>query len=275
MQFNGGLGNAAIYAGRVVHVRHRPRQHKLSYDVFSLLLDLDELAQQSRSMRFFGHNRAALFSFWDEDHGNGEVGELKPWIAAQLIEAGLSFENLQVRVLCYPRILGYVFNPLTVYFCHDGGGSLRAVLYEVSNTFHERHTYVIPVEDGQAGSIRQSCAKNLYVSPFVPMACRYDFRIVPPGETTLVAIDESDAEGALLFASFAGKRRAFNDRSLLRIFFEYPLMTLKVTAGIHWEALRLWWKGVPVVRHHKAASRVATTIVSLKSPAPERSRKQG
>jgi DUF1365 family protein len=250
--------NSALYAGKVVHARLRPKRHKLSYRVFSLLLDLDEIAPLAAKLRLFAHNSAAVFSFHDRDHGDGS-GDLRAWVDAQLGAAGITLAAPKITMLCYPRIFGYVFNPITVWFCHDGD-DLKAILYEVHNTFRERRTYVIRVAPG-ANAIEQSCSKELYVSPFVPMDCAYKFHIEPPAERVLVAIDETDPQGLLLKASFAGARRPLSDGELLRALFAYPLMTLKVTAAIHWEALKLWAKGVPVFRHRKAPSRIATTIV--------------
>lgn len=250
--------NSALYAGKVFHARLRPRRHKLAYRVFSLLLDLDEIGELSRGLKLFGHNRAAVFSFHDRDHGDGS-GRLREWVEAQLHAAGICLAVPKISMLCYPRILGYVFNPLTVWFCRDGD-ELKAVLYEVHNTFKERRTYVIRVAPG-ANAIEQICAKELYVSPFVPMDCTYRFHIEPPGDKVVVSIDEADPQGLLLKASFAGTRQPLNDGTLLRALFAYPLMTLKVTAAIHWEAIKLWAKGVPVIRHRAAQARVATTIV--------------
>jgi len=257
-------GHSALYLGDVMHARFRPRRHKLHYRVFSLLLDLDELPAFSATSRLFGYNRRAVLSFWDKDHGDGETGGLRAWVEARLLEAGCFEAGMSLRVLCYPRILGYVFNPLTVYFCYAPDGALRAILYEVCNTFGERHTYVIAVSGDEPGPIRHGCPKELYVSPFLPMACFYRFHIEPPGEAILVRIDESDADGPLLVASFAGTRQPMTDRSLLGALLRYPLMTLKVTAGIHWEALRLWWKGVPIHRHQAADRPVASTIVTTR-----------
>lgn len=258
-------GQSALFLGEVMHVRSRPRRHRLHYHVFSLLLDFDELNALSGASRLFGYNRRAILSFWDTDHGDGSAGALRDWVEAQLREAGRLEDGMSIQVLCYPRIFGYVVNPLTVYFCYAAGGALRAILYEVCNTFGERHTYVIPVEDGATGPVRQGCAKELYVSPFMPMSCFYRFHIEPPDDRVLVRIDESDAEGLLLVASFSGRREPLSDRALLRALIRYPLMTLKVTVGIHWEALRIWWKGIPVHRHRTAAQRVATTIVASKN----------
>jgi len=259
-------GQSALFLGEVMHMRARPRRHRLRYRVFSLLLDFDELEAASASSRLFGYNRPAVLSFWDADHGDGSAGGLRSWIEDRLREAGRLERGMSIRVLCYPRILGYVFNPLTVYFCYASCGALRAILYEVCNTFSERHTYVIPVEVGATGPVRQGCAKELYVSPFIPMSCVYRFHIEPPTDRVLVRINESDAEGPLLVAAFSGRREPLTDRALLRALFRYPLMTLKVTAGIHWEALRMLGKGIPIHRHSAAASRVATTIVAGKTP---------
>lgn len=258
--------HSALFLGTVMHTRLRPRRHQLRYRVFSLLLDLGELPDVSATSRLLGYNRHAILSFWDADHGDGSVSGLRGWIEAQLAQADRLEDGMSIRVLCYPRIFGYVFNPLTVYFCHAPNGALRAILYEVCNTFGERHTYIIPVEAGASGPVRQGCAKELYVSPFMPMACFYRFHIEPPDEKVLVRIDESDAEGPLLIASFAGRREALTDRALLAALIRYPLMTLKVTLGIHWEALRIWWKGMPVHRHSAAAQKIATTIVAAKLP---------
>lgn len=251
---------SGIYFGTVVHSRHRPKKHSMRYRVFSLLLDLDELPALGAGMRLFGYNRTSVFSFFDKDHGLGDRGGLRAWVEMHLRDAGIEHQDVRIRVLCYPRIFGYVFNPLTVYFCEDREGNLLALLYEVCNTFQERHTYIIPAQTLQEGRVRHSCAKAMYVSPFVPMDCTYDFDITPPGERVKVAISERDSDGDLLFASFAGKKSPLSDRILLRALFTYPLMTMKVMAGIHWEALRLWLKGVPLHRHRPAASRVASSV---------------
>lgn len=255
--------SSALYPGDVVHVRSRPKKHRLSYRVFSILIDLDELPSLDRSLKLFGHNRRALFSVHDRDHGNGKEGELREWVEQRLQDAGLNVEAPRVTMLCYPRILGYVFNPITVYFCAHADGRLAAILYEVCNTFNERHTYIISVSNNEP-ILRHSCAKEMYVSPFVPMNCRYDFKIKPPAETVDIHIGESDEDGSLLFARFSGRRKALSDGALLQMFFTYPLMTAKITVGIHWEALRLWWKGVPIHRHKPAAA-VNTSSVILQN----------
>ncbi|MVT00229.1 DUF1365 domain-containing protein [Devosia marina] len=231
--------NSAIYVGHVVHQRHRPKKHHLRYRVFSLLIDLDELPVLNR-LKWFGHNRRALFSFSDADHGDGLA--LRDWVNRHLASEGLGPAG-RVRLLCYPRILGYVFNPLTVWFCDDASGRPLATIYEVHNTFRERHSYVLPASADQVAD------KAFYVSPFIDMNCRYEFRLTPPGDKVRIAIHETQDDRPLLYAAFTGDRHELTDAKLMRLFVTHPLMTLKVTASIHFEALRLIAKGIRIRWH--------------------------
>jgi DUF1365 family protein len=234
------MSQSALYPGWVMHRRIRPRHHRFKYRVFAMLLDLDELAALDRGLRLFAWNRSGLFSFHDRDHGDGH--DLRTWLDAKLALAGITADGPR-RVLCYPRIFGYVFNPLSVWFCHAGDGALKAIVYEVHNTYDERHTYVLPVGDDQR-LVRHGCAKGFYVSPFLSRDCAYQFRIRPPGKDVAIAIHEEEAGAPVLNASFAGTRRALSDGALLALLLTYPLMTLKVVAAIHYEAVRLMLKGV-------------------------------
>ena len=252
---------SALYFGTVAHHRLRPKRHNLRYRVFSMLIDIDELPALSRTLRLFSHNRFNLFSFYDRDHGVG-AGNLRAHVEAQLNEAGLDLGGGPIRLLCSPRMFGYAFNPLSVYFCHRPDGELGAILYEVNNTFGERHGYLIPVTEQAGRTISQSCDKNFYVSPFLAVEGRYAFRITPPGEAVVIHIDHMDSEGLLLQASFVGDRVALSDKSLIAAFVRYPLVTLKVIAGIHWEALKLWRKGVALHRRPPPPAH-PVTIVSL------------
>ncbi len=206
--------------------------------VFSLLLDLDEI--DTLNLRLFARNRPAVASFLDRDHGDG--GDARAWVRARLAEAGIDADG-PIRVLCYPRLLGYVFNPLSVWFCYAADETLAATIYEVHNTFGERHAYVL-----QAGAA-QECDKDFYVSPFLSADCRYDFRTVPPGDDVTIAIRESEGGAPVLNAAFRGRRRPLTDASLLSTLLRHPLMTLKVFAAIHYEAFRLWLKRVPLHAH--------------------------
>ncbi|RVT92004.1 DUF1365 domain-containing protein [Rhodovarius crocodyli] len=233
---------SAIYEGAVVHSRLRPVRHRLRYRMLNLLLDLDEMPGLSDRLRLFGHNRRALFSFHDRDHGDGSAVPLARQIDGWLAGAGLQTGG-RILALCMPRVLGMVFNPITVYFCHRADGTLQAMLYEVNNTFGQRHSYLLPVTD-QGPDIRQRCDKRFYVSPFMDMDQSYAFRLTRPGETVALGVEARDAGGPLLFAAFSGRRRDLSDAALLRSFLAHPLLALRVLAGIHWEALKLWRKGM-------------------------------
>jgi hypothetical protein len=236
---------SAIYEGWVMHRRVAPRHHRFKYSVFALLLDLDELPALDRASRLFKYNRGGVFSFQDRDHGPRDAKaspDLKRWLDGLLSDAGITAKGAR-RVLCYPRIFGFVFNPLSVWFCHDERDVLKAIVYEVHNTYEERHAYVLPVgEDTRL--VRHGCPKNFYVSPFLSRDCRYLFRIRPPGKDVAIAIHEEEAGRPILNASFAGERRPLTDGALLRMLLTYPLMTLKVVVAIHYEAVRLMLKGV-------------------------------
>ena len=241
------MNAAALYFGEVVHERKRPRLHKLRYNVFSMLLDVDQLDAISEKNKLFSYNRWSLFSLYDKDHGNPgrKQGSIAQWVRSKLEEAGLAAGSHRIDLLCYPRILGYVFNPLSVYFCYSETGNLCTIIYEVHNTFGERHAYVIKVDDNAASTIRQKGNKEFFVSPFIPMNCQYKFRIQPPDNDVRVGMRVEDKDGLLLTASFSAYRRPFDDRNLMLSFLRFPLMTIKVIMGIHWEALKLWRKNVP------------------------------
>ncbi|HUE65041.1 MAG TPA: DUF1365 domain-containing protein [Rhizomicrobium sp.] len=248
------VGTSSIYEGWVMHRRIRPRHHHFKYSVFALLLDLDELPALDRRLRLLKFNRGGLFSFQDRDHGPVEAGEprdLRRWLDSLLADAGIVAKGAR-RVLCYPRIMGYVFNPLSVWFCHDEQGFLKAIVYEVHNTYEERHAYVLPVGE-QTRLVRHGCPKNFYVSPFLPRDCHYQFRVRPPRDDIAVAIHEEEAGLPILNASFAGERRPLTDGMLLKMLLTYPLMTLKVVIAIHYEAVRLMLKGVRRYPHRAKA----------------------
>lgn len=249
----------SLFVGNVMHCRTRPKAHKLRYRVFTMLLDLDDLSHLDQESRLFGYNRFAPFSFYDRDHGDGKAGGLKRWVVDQLQKGGLTFENGRVLVMCYPRVFGYVFNPLTLYFCYRENGALAAILYEVANTFGERHTYVIPSPDGNDGMVRQACRKRFHVSPFLEQEGHYDFRINPPDEEVGVAIRFHDRAGPMLFATFCGSRRPFTTKTLFGALVSFPLMTLKIIGAIHYEALRLWLKGIPVFPHRAQAAKITSS----------------
>ena len=246
---------ASLYVGEVMHARLKPIGHRFSYRVMSLLIDLDRLKAADRQSPLFGVNRAALYSFREADHGDRDGSSLRAWAQRCAAERGIDLTGGRVLLLCYPRLLGYTFNPLSVYFCYSTDGTLALLIYEVRNTFGEIHPYVLPVTPDQISDagVRQSQEKLFYVSPFIEMTMRYHFRVLPPQDRVRLRILETDREGPLLAATFNGRRRALNTVELLRAFFALPLVTLKITAAIHWEALRLWAKGARLVPRHNAA----------------------
>lgn len=247
MTANGAPPRAAavLYRGEVMHQRLKPFGHRFAYSVFSLLVDLDRLDEAGRMSAFLSVNKPNLVSFRDRDHGELPGETARAYADRLLAEAGLERPAARVLLLCYPRILGYVFNPLSVYFAYDAGGKLVALIYGVRNTFGQRHSYVALVEpaDRSEAGIRQTRRKLFHVSPFVGMDARYHFRILPPGRSVRVRIHETEGGEPLLAATFAGTARPLDSSMLAGCLLQFPLLTWKIVAGIHWEALKLWLKG--------------------------------
>jgi uncharacterized protein len=239
------MSRSAIYFGTVTHKRLRPITHVLRYRVFSLFVDVDALTDLDVTSKLFGYNRARPVSIRDRDHGPGDGTPIARH-ARMLAATAPGGEAIgRIMMLCYPRLFGYVFNPITVYYCFGRDDALAVTIYEVSNTFGERHTYVMPVVGSNAV---QSCAKTFYVSPFNAVNGRYSFHAPPPADRLAVGVALKDEQGPILKAYVTGKRSAFDDRTLLRALVSLPLMTFKVIAGIHWEALRLRIKGLHLVK---------------------------
>ncbi len=235
-----------VYEGTVLHQRLRPKGHRFTYRVFSMLFDLDEIDVLDRSLRLFSRNRFNLFSFHDRDYANDGSRDTATQVRAMLREMGFGDACARIWLLCYPRLLGYVFNPLSVYYCHDEAGTLKLIVYEVTNTHHERKWYVIPAEPRGEGTYAQTCEKELYVSPFTTPTGNYEFKMIAPGHEVFVGVNLVEADGRTLVTWFRGEERPITDRGLLWLWLRYPLMTLKVTVAIHFEAARLWLKGVKV-----------------------------
>ena len=221
---------SALYFGRVMHKRLRPFVHRFDYRVFSLWLDIDAVGTLSQRLSLFSHNRWNVFSFFDKDHGARDGQPLRPHVESVLAEAGIDIDGGPINLLCFPRVLGYVFNPLSIYFCRHSDGSLRAILYEVSNTFGDRHSYLLPVDPARPADepISQACDKVLYVSPFIGMTSSYRFRVKAPDHRLSILIRQSVPEGEQLLATLTGRRAPLRDRQLARAFVTHPLMTLKV-----------------------------------------------
>jgi DUF1365 family protein len=247
---------AALYFGEVMHARLKPVGHRFSYRVMSLLIDLDRLDAADRQSPLFGVNRAALYSFQEADHGQRDSSRLRDYARNCAARCGIDLCGGRVLLLCYPRLFGYTFNPLSAYFCYRADGGLALIIYEVRNTFGDIHAYVLPVmpdEISDAG-VRQQQDKLFYVSPFIEMATRYHFRVLPPQDQVKLRILETDCDGPVLAATFNGRRHALTTAALLRSLFALPFVTLKIVAAIHWQALRLWLKGARLLPRRNIAA---------------------
>tara|TARA_B100000674_G_scaffold159863_1_gene127686 strand:- start:319 stop:1086 length:768 start_codon:yes stop_codon:yes gene_type:complete len=242
------MTNSCIYNGSVIHKRFKPKKHFFKYKVFSLLIDLSELNELNRKLKFFSINKFNLISFYEKDHGERDGSSLINWVKLNLSNNNISSENIKIKLLCYPRILGYVFNPLSIFFIYDKNDKLISILYEVKNTFGEQHTYVFKVESDEK-LIQNNCSKKFHVSPFIEMNCNYFFRILNPVESLSVIIDQYDKEGKILFASQDGKRTDLTNKNLMNSYLKHPLMTFKIiSCDIHFEAFKLWIKGIKFVK---------------------------
>jgi uncharacterized protein len=236
-----------IFFGRVMHARLRPRRNAFVYRVFFLQLPLSALDAARGPL--FSVNRWNLFSFRFADHGARDGSAPGPWIRALLDREGLRKADGEVVLQTFPRVLGYVFNPVSFWLCHDRGGRLRAVLCEVANTFGERHNYLLahPDERPIVHGDRLAARKVFHVSPFFKVDGSYQFEFRSEAGASHIAIDYTDAEGRVLLTSVSGAAARLSTRNLLRAFFGYPWMTAGVIARIHWQALKLWLKGVQYV----------------------------
>ncbi|WP_430442361.1 DUF1365 domain-containing protein [Shinella sp.] len=235
---------SALFPGHVTHARLRPKEHKLAYRIYSLLIDIDELDILDRRLRLFSVDRFNLFSFFVKDRGDRSGTNLRMQVERSMRAVGVEPDGGPIRLLTIPRLLGWAFNPLSVFFCHGHDGELRAILWEVDNTFGERHAYMIPVEERAGGEIVQHCDKEFYVSPFMDMDLRYTFRVSAPKDRLAIRIETYAWEGLVLTARHLAKRTELTDAALLRAFLTIPLLTPRVVGGIHWEALKIWLKGV-------------------------------
>ena len=232
--------NSCIYNGEVTHTRFKPVRHFLKYKTFSLLIDLDEINLLDKSIGIFSHNKFNIFSFYDKDHGDRDGGNLKDWVISNLKKFRIKENVTNIKVLCYPRILGYVFNPLSIFYCYEKD-KLVAIFYEVKNTFNEQHTYIFKIKNNE--EIIQKCRKKFYVSPFMDMETFYNFKLINPNDKLSVFIKQTDADGTILTATQTGDKKEFSYKQLAINFLKYPLMTIKIISSIHYEALLLWKKG--------------------------------
>jgi DUF1365 family protein len=233
-----------------MHLRFAPKIHHLELKFFMFYLDLDELDSLSKEILPFSHNRRNLYSFNDSDHEPAGENLLKDRILLFLRKHDIEIGPLgRIKLLTLPRVAGYIFNPISIYFCFDGQGKPVCSVAEVGNTFREKKLYLLrPEELAENGVFKKIVPKHFYVSPFSPLDLNFDFRFKIPGETLDIKVDDRDGEGKVLITSLTGKRKALNNRNLLWFSIKYPLVTLQVIFLIHWHALILWLKGAPFYR---------------------------
>ena len=231
---------SCIYNGVVTHTRFKPVKHFLKYKTFSLLIDLDEIDKLDKENLIFSFNRFNIFSFYNKDHGERDGRSLKTWVLKKLKKRNFNQNVNKIKLLCYPRIFGYVFNPLSIFYCYKDN-QLKAIFYEVKNTFNEQHTYIFEIKNNLKSEL--SCKKKFYVSPFMNMNTYYKFKLTKPNEKLFVSIKQLDSKGIVLTAVQQGEKKEFKSKQLITNFFNYPLMTFKIIIAIHFEAFLLWKKG--------------------------------
>ncbi|MCF4099143.1 DUF1365 domain-containing protein [Maritalea mediterranea] len=245
---------SAIYDGVVTHKRIRPVEHKLRYGVFNLFVDVEDLDNIARHVKLFSHNRHNLVSLFDKDFGDGSGQDLLGYLRNLAQQAEVNPEKLRFFMLAYPRILNFAFNPLTTYYGVERG-KIKVMIYEVRNTFAQRHTYVIPAGEEENGVIWQDCDKQFYVSPFNKVEGHYRFHVSKPAEELSLGIALKDHDGPLLNAFVHGTQKPLTDGQLLKSLARTGWMTLKVVIGINYEAFKLWAKGLRPKRKPDAPKR--------------------
>ena len=237
---------SCIYNGTVIHKRFKPKIHFFKYKVFSLLIDLSELDNLDKKIGFFSYNKFNLISFFDKDHGDRDGSSVISWVKKNLKENDVNCENIRIKLLCYPRIFGYVFNPLSIFYVYDKNDKLISLLYEVKNTFGEQHTYIFKIKENNL--LKHNCEKKFHVSPFIEMNCSYFFRTLKPADKISIIIDQYQLNEKILYASQDGKRTDFTTSELIKSYLKHPLMSFKVIAAIHFEAFKLWTKGIRFIQ---------------------------
>jgi len=251
---------AALYAGRVAHIRHTPFRHRFDYRIWMMSADLDQLDDIAKNSRLFSHNKPGLISIQDKDHGFRDGRPLRAFVEDALARENYSAFGAKIIFVTIPRLLGYAFNPISFYYCYDATGRLGAVLHQVKNTFGGQIGYLLPVHGD--GLIRQATAKGMYVSPFFDMAGGYRFALTPPDEKLAVSIQYGAPGQKRMTATMILNRRPFTDASTLRLLAEMPLAPMKVMMAIHWQALKLLLCGA---KFHKPPQMNHETVIAGES----------
>ena len=240
------IKNSFIYTGTVIHKRFKPKIHSFNYKVFSLLIDLSEIESMEKNLKIFSFNKFNIISFYNKDHGARDGSSIKDWVINNLKKNNIDTNDIKIKLLCYPRIFGYVFNPLSVFYIYDKNLNLISILYEVKNTFGEQHTYIFKTGI-RHNLLQHMCKKKFHVSPFIEMNCIYFFRLLKPGNKISIIIDQNDEDGKILYASQDGIKSDLTNVNLIKSYLKHPLMTFKIILAIHFEAFRIWTKGIKFI----------------------------
>ena len=249
---------SALYVGRLWHRRLSPRAHSFSYPVFMAFLDIDRLPELLRVSPFAGYNRWNWTAYCERDHFGDARKPLRLRIAADAAKNGVALADGPIFLLTHLRYFGYVFNPVSFYYCYDRAGNLSQVLAEVNSTFGESHNYWLTPANAResAAAKRYSTPKQMHVSPFMGMELEYDWIFTEPRERLVAHMNTVKDAKPFFDATLQLEQRPWSRRELHRALISYPFMTLRVIGGIHWEALKLWLKGVPVFTHPKKAAQL-------------------
>ena len=232
-----------LYTCDVMHRRYFPQKYRFKYKVFSFLLDIDR-CQHHKVSPILSFNRFNVFSICTKDHGARDGTEWRTWIDSVLDQHDLSNGKSHIKLLCFPRVLGYTFNPLSLWYCYGEDNKLYAIICEVRNTFGEHHHYVLHNHNQPyTESVKANKRKNFHVSPFINMNAEYRFTLDSPDDELKILINEYQDDALMLTASQLGQRKTVSTSHLLAQFFCLPFMTMKIMAMIHWQALKIVLRG--------------------------------
>lgn len=236
---------SCLYETQIMHCRIRPVRHQFRNKIFMFYLNLDQMDALTKRLFLLSHNRANVYSFWDEDHFKKDGLGIKEKVLAFLQEKGLQVDVKTIMLLTNVRTFGYLFNPVSFYFCFDSQGNPVCVVPEIGNTFKEIKPFFLGPKDWHKGTFISQQKKYFYISPFVKLDIPMDFQLSVPDQTLNIKIDDFDEQGKFLYTVMSGTSKALTNRQLFWMTLKYPLVTLKVILLIHWHALLLWLKNVP------------------------------
>lgn len=237
--------NSCLYETDIMHHRLTPKEHKFSYKFFSFYLDLDEIDEVVGQTSLLSHNRFNVYSLYDKDHIEKRGASIKANILKLLQEKGIDLTDGRIMMLTYLRTFGYIFNPVTFYFCFDKKASPVCVVPEIGNTFGELKPFLIDARHLKGKRFKQQQDKHYYISPFTQLDNQLDFKLAIPDEGLNICIDTSKNQKKVILTTMMGKRRELTNKGLLWMTVKFPFITLKVISLIHWHAFLLWMKKLP------------------------------